>query len=199
MNVIFPYWGIDESDLAEMMVNSVKRCMPYAKVIQQTDEKTPQLPFVDEVWRKPRTGDFIEHRFGMLSELKDECLSLDYDVIVQADLSHVFNDDWDVCLTERSGAPEETRYNSGVMFLRPSGNGFWKKMLKEYQNHKDGWMGGQVAICKALQKTRYKVKLLDRDQYNYTPQSTPQEDVSKRLVVHYKGKRKEWMRLNHGR
>lgn len=193
MNVIFPYWGIDEADLAEMMVNSVTRCMPYAKVIQQTDEKTPQLPFVDEVWRKTRTGDFIEHRFGMLSELKEECLSLDYDVIVQADLSHVFNDDWDVCLTDAGGESDPTRFNSGVMFLRPSGNGFWREVVEEYQKYKDGWMGGQVAVAKVVKKTSYRVKRLDRSEYNYTPHKQS-EDVSKRLVVHYKGLRKQWMR-----
>lgn len=193
MILIFPYWGIEEPDLAEIMVRSVRKEMPGLKVIQQTDEITKQLPFVDGVWRKKRTGDFIEHRFGMLQAIEEETISLDYDVIVNKDLRHVFKEDFDLALTLRKGHPEETRLNSGVMFLRPSGNGFWEETLNEYQSIKDGWQNGQTAKSRASLKTNLNILYLDANLYNYPPRNK-EEDISMKYVAHYKGKRKEWMR-----
>lgn len=193
MQLIFPYWGINEPDLAEIMVKSVRKVMPDLKVIQQTDEKTEQLPFVDGVWRKTKTGDFIEHRFSMLQDIEEETISLDYDVIVQKDLTHVFKEDFDLAFTERKGFPEATRLNSGVMFIRPSGKAFWGEMLAKYQPIKDGWQNGQTAKSRAARETKVNIKYLDADLYNYAIKKRELHAPDK-YAIHFKGPRKQWMR-----
>ena len=176
--------------LAMAMMQSVKSVM-NARFIQQTDEKSDPVEGVDEVIRKERTGDFIEHRFGMMSEFDFDYICLDYDVIVQKDLTHVFNDEFDLCFVRKAASKDKFKLNSGVMFIRKSGKGFWNEVLEEYKPIKDGWINGQWAKFLAAEKTKLNIKYLG-DSYNYSPRYL-EENVDEKHVVHFKGQRKEWM------
>lgn len=197
MIVVFPYWGLPpaHNNLVGVMIDSVRRSMPGIEIYQQSDEVTPRVDGVDGVIRKRKTGDFIEHRFSMMSELDEDAISLDYDVVVQKDLRHVFDDEFDLAFTLKPDAHDKMKLNSGVMFTRSSGGGFWNEVLAIYEPIKDGWLNGQLAKYRASLKTGFKIKYLSRD-YNYSPDSEA-EDVSDKLAVHYKGARKEWMALKY--
>ena len=84
-------------------------------------------------------------------------------------------------------------HNLGVAFSK--GNKFWKAVLEEMKGQPRDlrdWFGDQIAVGKIVKSNRFNVHVLDHSFYNYTPKSK-NEDVSKRYIVHYKGKRKAWM------
>lgn len=207
MNVAFPFTNPLPVSVALAMIASVRRHVPNACVIQMTDLVTDAVAGVDQVLRLPRVPDFIIFRFGLLDRLPREAtLLLDYDVIVQGDLSHVFYDsgqvDFDLALTRRDATDksisstmlEKIPHNAGVMFSRPKGFDFWREALSTYWNEtgRNGWLDGALAVELALKNTRLRVLDLPCSIYNYTPIS-PDEDVSARLCVHYKGFRKHWI------
>ena len=185
------------------MIASVRRHVPGAHLIQMTDMLTDPLPGVDLITRFPRGPDFILFRFGLLDTLpRADTMMLDYDVIVQGDLAHVFKRPFDLALTRRDATDktissfmlEKIPHNAGVMFSRKTGFEFWRGALSAYwlETSRNGWLDGAVAVELALAKTRLNVLDLPCSRYNYTP-ATPDEDVSMRVCVHYKGNRKAWI------
>lgn len=193
MIVVFPYWDMPEvhDNLVKVMINSVRKSMPGIKIYQQSDLEMREVEGVDGVIRKEKTGDFIEHRYSMVQDLNEDAISLDYDLVVQKDLRHVFNEDFDLCFTFNPKVRDWMKLNSGVMFTRPSGKSFWSEVLKEYQPIKDGWGGGQLAKLRAASKSKLNIKYLTTE-YNFTPK-TFDENTDDKFVVHYKGDRKHWM------
>jgi hypothetical protein len=188
------------------MIASVRRHVPMANMIQMTDMTTDPVPGVDQVMRFPRGPDFILFRFGLLDTLpRENTILLDYDVIVQGDLMHVFHEsgyEFDLKLTRRDATDKTVSayiasrlpHNAGVMFSRPKGFEFWREALSAYWNEtgRNGWLDGALAMELALDATRLRVLDLPCSLYNYTP-SSPSEDLSGRLCVHYKGNRKTWI------
>lgn len=203
------------SALAGIMVASVKQTMPDCPVWQLTDRDTQEIPGVDKVVRLdlPKLGmakiyeaaivpaGVMLFRMRLLSTLdKEPTITIDTDCIVQKDLSHVFDDDFDIALTYRdapvidplgNNVAEHMPFNTGVMFCRNPQ--VWKDCLFEMQQMDmdlKTWYGDQLAI-KHVSRS-YKTKRLSCDPYNYTPLNK-NEDVSDKQVVHYKGVRKAWM------
>lgn len=194
------------SKVAQIMVASVRRAMPTARIVQMTDADTKPVTGVDEVIRKRYDGRFLmPYRLLHLKDFPDtDAVFLDTDVIVQKDLSSVFQNDFDIGLTIRNQPifdPDGTDvtiampYNTGVVFSRASGQSFWETAYRHcltLSNEKKKWWGDQLSIKAAADTATLNLKTFPCYLYNYTPES-PYEDVSEKFVVHYKGQRKEWM------
>ena len=193
-----------KSDLRALVrcsVDSVRRTIPDAWVIQFTDLATEPMDFVNEVIRRPAGSMMMmESRIEHFANFDERCLLIDPDVVVQEDVWDVFDTDFDVALTRRDrlivggeNYAELMPYNTGVMFS--NGPGFWRAVLNEMKPMADTereWYGDQIAVARVAASGGFKVLDLPCDEYNYTP-GKRSEDVCFRKIVHYKGVRKEWM------
>lgn len=200
LNITFLHIGKDAT-LPTKMVESVKEVMPKANIVQLTDQNTPIVKGVTTVIRKPYNGYIMLFRMEHLASLRGHWITLDTDMIIKKDLSHVFDSDFDVALTRRYGVIMDADgndivklmpYNAGVMFSK--NHEFWKDALHKLQSldkKAHEWYGDQLAIKLISDTNHYNVLELSCDEYNYSPQ-TPEErkDV---YVYHFKGQRKDWM------
>lgn len=202
MVVTFLLVGNEQIPLAERMVASVRKAMPFVKIVQQTDDVTPAI--VDDVVRIPWDGmKLMTYRLQHLSAMPaGDTLILDTDVWVQQDVTNVFEDrNFDVALTKRDGSimwrgidiAKLMPYNTGVMFSRNPR--FWQKAhawCSKAQEEIQNWFGDQMAVKGVCDQ--FNVLELPCEEFNYTP-SSKDEDVSNRAIVHYKGAagRKQWM------
>ena len=191
--------------LAETMIQSVRKNIPNAYLIQMTDLDTKAFE-VDEIHRlEPFNKFFMSYRLKHLTLLKGEILLLDTDILVLKDPSSVFEKPFDVCLTWRhkkiiSTSTGYTRgdpsmpYNTGVVFFRTKD--FWLDAFDECQKLEDRhkhWFGDQMAVAKVVEKRRYDVAAIPCDKWNYTP-TEPRENLEGKNIVHFKGtKKKHWM------
>src|SRR5262245_60017846 len=191
------------------MVASVRQTMPQAKIVQMTDYATKPVHGVHEVIRKRWDGKrLMPYRLMHIEEFQAaNAVFLDADVVVRKDLTGVFDDEFDVALTRRDATDpslspdvrEAMPFNAGVMFSKASGRQFWsaahaavRAMPEEHQV----WWGDQMAVKKAAEETSLKVAEYPCALYNYTPTS-PDEDLSERYVVHYKGRERKQCLLAH--
>jgi hypothetical protein len=199
MKVTVTFFGDAPANLAEKMIQSVRKM--DCEVIQLTDHKTPTLKGVDDVQRFPYEGDFGAFRLNHFKSVQGDVLHLDYDVIVNRDVSDVFKQDFDVGLTKRSVEDrtvsqqmnQVSPHNMGVVFSKNPE--FWQRVYDHYMSiPMKSWMWIQIATTEAAHFLRddFKVLELPGEVYNYTP-SSPLEDVSQKAIVHYKGDRKHWM------
>jgi len=191
----------EDLTLPTLMVKSVLKAMPDAIIIQMTDMVTPQIKGVSSVIRKPYNGLLMTFRMQHLADLDGEWITLDTDVIVKKDLRSVFNNDFDVALTKRYGAIFDSDgndvakimpYNTGVMFSR--NKIFWKnayKLLLTMPVSAHQWWGDQLSVRMCAESAKFKLLELDCAEYNYTPES--EKDNKDVFVLHFKGKRKDWM------
>lgn len=194
------------SKVAQIMVASVKRAMPAAKIVQMTDYDTKPVIGVDEVIRKRYDGRFLmPYRMLHLQDFPEtDAVFLDTDVVVRKNLTSVFDEDFDIGLTIRLepiidptgvDVTQTMPYNTGVMFSRPTGKAFWQDAYRyclALPDEKKEWWGDQLSVKAIADKTSLKIKTFPCDLYNHTPASENQ-DLGDKFVVHYKGKRKEWM------
>lgn len=196
----------DDPSLPLLMIESVRRHMPGVGLVQMTNPSTPSLPGVDTRQEMDYRGEgFMVYRLAHLASLAaEEAILLDTDVLLQGDLRHVFDDPFDVALTRRDDVillkgrditPEQP-YNTGVMFSRSPA--FWRAAGADCLTRSDSerrWFGDQLAIARVAAGGQFAVQELPCARYNYSP-AEPDEDLSGRLVVHYKGKRKPWMAMH---
>lgn len=194
----------DIARAANLSVISIKDAMPDAKIVQFTNMNTPGLKDVNEVVRKPsRDLGFMESRMEHYATYPHEkMLLIDPDIIIQADVWNVFDEPFDVALTDRGGnklvlGKKDVSiimpYNLGAAFS--TGNQFWRRCLVEMKKMPKGdrdWFGDQIAVGRVARAKIFQIKVLDMYRYNYTPQKK-EENVSSKFIVHYKGERKEWM------
>ncbi len=193
-----------DDECALLMLESVQRIMRKVPCVQLTCRDTPALPNC-AVRRLPwDMASPVRFRLQHLSELDGEIIVLDTDVIVQRDLRPVFWFPFDVALTRRDGpiyqpdgvdVVKTMPYNLGVAFSR--GPQFWRDCLRcfDAQYADRPWYGDQLAA--ATVAPLFKVLKLHCDNFNHTPGHAA-EDVGERYAVHYKGKRKAWMRERWG-
>lgn len=183
------------------MVQSVLSAMPCVEIVQLTDEHTKQVKGASKVIRKPFDGHLMTFRMAHLAELDGNWITFDTDVIVKADLSHVFNEKFDVALTKRHGKILDERgkdivammpYNTGVMFSRNPQ--FWKeayRLLLKMPESAHRWWGDQLSVRLVADSNKYTLLELPCDTYNYSPKN--KDDHKDSLVLHFKGTRKEWI------
>lgn len=193
---------------ARLLVASVRRCMPYAKLVHFTDLESPGVKGVDCVRRKPSEPMALlrmRHHAGV----SGEWLFVDTDVIVQKSaVRRVFKHAFDIAITDRTwphlraavGFTERMPFNTGVMFSRCPH--FWQEVytrLRTLEPALQQWMGDQEVICDIVNEDspRYVVKRLRGHKYNFPPQVDVVDDKaleSEAFIVHYKGpKRKPLM------
>lgn len=200
MKVSVTFFGEAPVSIAKAMIFSVRPVMD-CPIVQLTDEKTEKLEWVDEVQRLPYEGDFGDFRLRHFMRVEGDVLHLDYDVIVNRDVSNIFEQDFDVALTRRpDNDPTASKninrvspHNMGVIFSRNPD--FWSEVHTHYMAMPiKSWMWIQVATTEMAfhLKDRFKIVELPGDVYNFTPR-TRTENVSDKAIVHYKGDRKHWM------
>ena len=178
---------------------SIRRHMQNP-IVHLTDMTTPALPFAWQVQRIEEP-DLMKARFKHLAALKGDILLLDYDTIVQANVSNDFPPGYAIGLTKRE--PDDPNklllclaspHNIGVIFSRAPQ--FWERVLARLDEYpdKDTWNTAQVCVteCAHMYRKRFNLLELPAEQYNYTPKSMA-EDVSAHKIVHYKGNKKHWM------
>lgn len=195
----------NEAALPTLMVDSVRRTMPGATVVQLTDQVTSAVPGVDEIIRKDYDGKLMTFRMRHLAGLEDEFITLDTDVIVRRDLRPLFDASFDVALTMREtpvtsingvDLAKEMPYNTGLMFSRNPR--FWQEayaVLMRLDPDTHRWWGDQLSVKVVAESGRYMVKELPCDEYNYTPRNRLDMPETA-CMIHYKGERKQWMLKN---
>lgn len=217
MNVGYLHVG-PNTDLVNSSIDSVRRVMPHAKVTLMTDSETPEID-CDTRIEKEYDGLLMPYRLLHLSCLPEgEWLFLDTDTIVLRDVSSVFRESFDVALTKRDividpngvNLAETMPYNTGVMFS--TSKNFWEecyRACKGFHVELKKWWGDQLAVRLVAKhegfdefrpKRKFKVLELDVDPYNFTPHYGQEHlDYPDKYILHYKGKRKEWMLKKFGR
>lgn len=186
--------------LAEVMAASVRHHMPDAELIHVVEPDGLKLDCFDSVMHIDPHDDFVDQLIRVMSSIDGDVISLDYDIIVQDNLAHVFEKPFDVAFTKRPEVDKtvakslQASYNMGVIFSRSTE--FWKyaKAIYDVQPDRDGWLRSQSLVSQiALYLSdRFEMIELPGEIYNHSPM-TEDEDVSMRKIVHYKGKRKYWM------
>jgi lipopolysaccharide biosynthesis glycosyltransferase len=190
-----------DTQLANLMVASVRKAMPDARIIQLSDMDSPEVQGIDEVIRKPYSGYLMTFRLIHLAALRGEWITLDTDIIVKKDIREVFSKPFDVALTKRTNKildangvniVEIMPYNAGVMFSR--NHIFWEQALESLMRMPESahkWYGDQLAIRVMVDSDHFNLLELDCNTYNYTPSDADErKDVH---VYHFKGNRKDWM------
>jgi lipopolysaccharide biosynthesis glycosyltransferase len=205
ITVAFVHVGQDGL-LPSIMVATVRRAMPRARIVQLTDETTAPVAHVHDIIRAPYDGKHLmTFRLAHFAQLEPcNAVFLDTDVMVQKDLEPLFDWTFDVALTIREGAIPDPHgvdvtasmpYNTGVMLSKPEGWEFWEEASKHCETLPDDarrWWGDQFSVKTIAEVIPLCILDLPCDIYNYTP-SSETEDLSDRFVVHYKGQRKPWM------
>lgn len=189
--------------LADAMVRSVRRTMPGAHVVQLTDERSPLLSGVDGAQRLPH-GRMLERRIEHYAACEGDWLLLDTDVIVQRDVRDVFNQSFDVALTDRQWPHieqsakmiQQMPFNTGVVFSRCGA--FWRAVREEWLHLpteiQQNWMSEQVAVGAVATKHKdaFTVLTLPGMVYNFPPHG--EYSGAQAAILHYKGQRKDHMR-----
>jgi hypothetical protein len=188
----------DARDQARIMIASVRKHMPVARIVQHSDMEYPQTDGVDEIRRRRFDGDHIQRRWSHMQDMmrygRENVLSLDCDVVVKRDVIDVFEQDFDIAMC-RTLDRRDLVFNAGVIFAKPSGAGFWAEVLYEYAADPaimDEWEGSQTALTRAADKSALKVRNLNFDIYNFTPNG-PGVVPPTAQIVHYRGRRKRFM------
>src|SRR3990167_3084992 len=163
-------------EFARLMLKSARAVMPDVEVWQLTDGDSPKLE-----------GDW---------------LFIDPDIIIQKDVRHVFDEPFDVALTDRIGTityeaeyAKAMPYTLGVSFSRSPK--FWQRVLRHLGTlpaKLQHWEGDQLVVCAMLRQNLaddFKVKILPGAIYNYPPKFAG--DGKDAALVHYKGPRKAYL------
>ncbi len=187
--------------VAESLIESVNRVMPGTEVWQFTDENSPEVLGVTGVKRIPGEMPMAVRRMLHHASVEGDWLFVDSDVVLQKDVRDVFDQPFDVALTDRIGTDMEgSKYalampcNMGVTFSRCPR--FWEtarrrlmKLPKPYQE----WEGDQIVVCSMAQDEleEFEILMLPGRVYNYPPSGT--ESLEHAAIVHYKGKARKYL------
>lgn len=188
--------------VAEKMVASVHRTMPGIAIVHFSDPRTPAIADVDDHRTLSAGPIALAVLQAYAAAGAGDWLFLDTDVIVQHDVSHVFDQAFDLAVATREGTlrPNEIGrkfmtampYNKGAVFSRcPT---FWLHAvteLSQWPAKAQHWMGDQRVFCELIRRGEYRVHVLENG-YNYPP-FTRDEDVRDKAILHFKGPRKAWM------
>lgn len=180
------------------MLASVRKCMPTVNVHQLTDEHCAGLDGVDNVIRMKGNMPMAVQRMRHHASCIGEWLFIDADIIITKDVSDVFDEPFDIAVTDRVGTDMEGTkyglampYNMGVTFSRSPA--FWISVcnvLAKMPPKLQEWCGDQMAVCE-LVKTWPNVKILPGAKYNYPPLSADDNKTQEASILHYKGNRKQ--------
>lgn len=188
-------------EVAKYMIASARKVMPDVPIVQFTDENSPEIAGVNAV---VRLGDMpmAVRRIAHHASCHGDWLFCDSDVIFQKDCRDVFDEPFDVALTDRIGTymegtdyAREQPYNMGVTFSRSPE--FWTEVggrLTTLPDNYQEWEGDQIVVCDMAenQTTPFDIVIIKGKDYNFTPLKES-EDYSHAAIVHMKGRRKQWL------
>ena len=185
----------------KLMMDSVRKHLPDYYLVHLTDRETAGLA-VDEVIRRDRgdTPVFVFRTDHFAHCRYNKWLALDTDVLVKHGVEDVWARNFDVALTTRRKGPcpdtngvDVTKiypFNTGVIFSR--NRDFWVKCMERMKPpYAQGWYSDQSAVAAVAETLQFHVLVLPGDEFNWTPFT--EDEQSEARIVHYKGKRKEWM------
>ncbi len=171
--------------------------MPGVKVFHLTNGDCPEAPGVDGVYRQsglPMAVCRMTHH----ASIEGDWLFVDTDVVIQQDVRSVFDEPFDIAVTDRKGTVWDNTwysdlmpFNMGVTFSRS--RAFWQAVLKELLASPEKfqkWEGDQLAVGKLWRD--WNTKILPGLVYNFTPEKR-EDDRSQAAIVHYKGNKKAWI------
>lgn len=178
--------------LADRLIQSVREHMPHAKIAQLTDRDSPEIPGITVLRQPPDTLSAARSRHYSLYE--GNWLFVDTDVVIEKDVSKVFEMDFDVAVTDRvwphlPDLPEdftkEMPYCAGAVFSKSPQ--FWHQVHMEVKNMspKDqAWYGDQRALAKVIKYGTYKHIVLPGAIYQYPPLN---DELGNAAITHWKG------------
>jgi hypothetical protein len=177
-------------------IESARAHMAGARVIHLTTPGAPRVKSADERIEVPADGTFPHRRGTAAALVPGDTLFLDCDTVIQSDVVRVFDNAFDIALAQvhRPGFPD-LKYNAGVVFSRCPR--FWTDFARraggyDYKDVRTDWRPIERTFSETAASGDYRVFELDSTLYNHTPASAD-EDVSRALIVHYKGIRKKWV------
>ena len=199
MKIALQFAGPLPREVSQVWYENIRMHMD-CPIVHCTDMETEAFDFAAEVQRIDEQN-IPKAKYRHLAQLKGDVLMLDYDIIVQKDVSDVFLRPFDIALTVRKAKQDKNEmlhlgspHNTGVIFSR--NQKFWEFCHERYLNYPSdvGWMSGQnnITECAHIFRKEFKIIELPGFLYNYTPKNQT-EDLSERYIVHYKGHRKHWM------
>jgi hypothetical protein len=198
LNIVFT--AVGKRDCAKYMIESVRRTMPEAHLIQLSDWNTEILDGVNEIRRSDYDKNMAVFILRARLGIKEPAIYLDDDVIVTKSIAHLLKGDFDILVCNREDSDGTTRltrkfspYNVGVLVCK--NQKFWIScytMIETLSNKLKKFGGEQVAIAQIVDSGKYRVKKVEGKMYNRVPKrnfiSSPAT-----YVWHYKGDRKRWM------
>ena len=214
--VVFMHIGADVQ-LPTIMVRSVRRQNPGARIVQVADPASPQIEGVDEVARRPMT-----HRNVMLFRMEGFAAFpadgptwfLDTDMICVRPLALLGDDDPEVAvcvrefdteaifnhqvqgadLSEYAGRTLGSVYPYVGCATYATDGRFWADCLADMRALDPkffNWYGDQESIRNVVRSGRYRVGALPESCYACLPDREP--PGTEPVIFHYKGARKPLM------
>lgn len=190
-------------EVAKPMLASIRKVMPDVKVTQFTDETSEALEGVDDVVRIGGDMPMAMRRMTHHSQVDGDWCFCDTDVIFRKDVREVFEEPFDVAITDRvktymdGGQYAKAQpYNIGVTFSRNPK--FWKLVLQSLKNFPkmfQEWEGDQMVVngLALTPQTPFDIVVLPGYVYNFTPKHKT-TNLDHASIVHLKGGRKDWIK-----
>jgi hypothetical protein len=187
----------DFRDLADISIMSLRMVSPHARVIHIANDTIAPLSGADEVIRCTMNGNFMRRWSAMRDQLEGEYLFIDCDTVFLQDVSHVFDQKFDVALPHI--ADPTVKFDGGVVFSRSPA--FWHALrtMPSYTAGHDQTPVSEIVTDFNLASFAYAghLKFLPGAVYSYVPRHS--SDLCEgAAIVHYRGPRKKWMRDRYG-
>lgn len=186
---------------ARMMVESARKHLPDTNLMQIGDRTSQTVHGISAIVR----GDFIyqENTFPryfleVMANLNVPFSYCDTDLVFMGDIRPLLEEDFDVAICRRCKNDGSTRlyrtfhpYNAGLILVKNLE--FWQacwEAITAFETSSPDL--AQYVIGLVVNSGEFKVKLLDGDIYNRSPENVDDFDPAVK-VWHFKGIRKEWM------
>lgn len=176
-------------ELANLFIKEIRKVKPAVELVQMTDMDTVRLDGIDACYRRGSEPFAIWLFNSMIEFPAEQFLRLDYDIILQSDVSDVFEKDFDIAIADEG----HEKMNNGVVFVKDKE--IFRYALFCYMEHtgRDDWQDIQRAMQMAIDSENFNVLRLPPDIYNcYSSRDgSPHPESAK--IVHFKGGRKKRM------
>lgn len=175
-------------------VLSVREHIPAAEIVQLGC--ADPVDGVDVWLRSVSDNPFVYRRMSAQAALDGDCIFIDVDVKLRADVSDVFKYEFDAAIpTDTMPGDSSIRFDGGVAFSR---NPEVWKALRDHVGHLDfrkapnDWKPIMEAQTAFFEKRLFKTLVLPGELYCRIPESK-EDACDGAKVIHYRGLRKEWM------
>jgi hypothetical protein len=200
--------SFNDSPYAKIMVNSVRKYMPDSYIVQISDMNANMISGVNAISRGnfvykeseyPRV--WLEMLYGISKHRSMDpgwITYCDADMVFCGDIRELLEEDYDIAICKRpidDGTSLTYRiyhpYNVGFMVIKS--RKFLKTCLEAINMffEKCHLSTGQHVIGLVVNSGEFKVKILDGEIYNKTPDNLDDYD-EKVKIWHFKGDRKQW-------